>query len=186
LVPDKSFGFILVSLSKASSEAGLKLLPDIPLLAGVFFNMERCALILDPKLDSLAYLESHLVEISRGHVAKALSPQNLFHNAVEIAELIEKLPAKVSRILDAVAANELKVTVHAVDEEVLIKGFQKVANRIALALILAALILGAALLMQVRTSFSICGYPGLAMLCFMAAAFFAFTLVVEIMISDRR
>src|SRR5260221_611518 len=102
-----------------------------------------------------------------------------------MAELVERLPAKVGRILDSVAANEFKVTVHAIDEEVLIKGFQKIANRIALALILAALIMGASLLMRVPTSFSIWGYPGLAMVCFIAAACFGFTLVIEIMISDR-
>ena len=45
------------------------------------------------------------------------------------------------------------------------KGFQKIANRITAAeIILAALILGAALLMKVQTTFQIFGYPGLAIL----------------------
>ena len=50
------------------------------------------------------------------------------------------------------------------------EGFQKVANRITVGLILAALIVGAALLMRVETTFRILGYPGLAILCFLAAA----------------
>jgi hypothetical protein len=45
-----------------------------------------------------------------------------------------------------------------------------VANRIALGLVLAALIVGAAMLMRVQTTFTILGYPGLAMLLFLAAA----------------
>lgn len=179
-------GATLVGLSKACVETGLKIIPEFPILAGTFYNMERSALALDPKLDTTGYLEQHLTEVARKHMAKALSPQSLFHNAVEMADFLEKMPAKISRILDALAANNLKMTVHTIDEVVLISGFQKIANRIALALVLAALIMGAALLMRVPTSFSILGYPGLAMICFIAAAFFAFTLVVEIMISDRR
>ena len=48
----------------------------------------------------------------------------------------------------------------AIDEARLMEGMQKVANRIALGLVLAALIVGAALLMDVETSFRIFGYPG--------------------------
>jgi ubiquinone biosynthesis protein len=52
-------------------------------------------------------------------------------------------------------------------------------------LILAALIVGAALLMQVPTSFRILGYPGLAILFFLAAALGGVVLVVGILASDR-
>ena len=39
-------------------------------------------------------------------------------------------------------------------------GFQKVANRITVGLVVAALIVGAALMMRVETTFRIWGYPG--------------------------
>jgi hypothetical protein len=42
------------------------------------------------------------------------------------------------------------------------EGLQKIANRVTSGLILAALIVGAALLMRVDTPFKIAGYPGLA------------------------
>lgn len=181
----RGIGGTLAGLCRACIEAGLKIEPAVPLAAGALYKAECSAHLLDAKFDAAGYLEHHLSELARGRVAKTFSSQNLFHNAVAMAELIEQMPGKVSRILDTIATNNLKVTVHAIDEAVLIKGFQKIANRIALALVLAALIMGAAQLMQVRTSFMIWGYPGLAMLCFIAAAVFGFTLVVEIMISDR-
>jgi hypothetical protein len=76
----------------------------------------------------------------------------------------------LTRILDSLSANELRLNVELIDHGAIIDGLQKVANRIALGLVLAALILGAALLMQVPTSFTILGYPGLAMLLFLGAA----------------
>lgn len=81
--------------------------------------------------------------------------------------------------------NELKLHVDAIDENVLIEGLQKIANRIALGLLLAALIVGAALLIQVPTSFRILGYPGLAILFFFAAAVRGLALIATILIYDR-
>jgi ubiquinone biosynthesis protein len=64
------------------------------------------------------------------------------------------------------------------------EGMQKVANRIALGLVLAALIVGAALLMDVQTSFQIFGYPGLAILLFLAAAAGGLALAIVILAND--
>ena len=63
---------------------------------------------------------------------------------------------------------------------------QKVANRITTGLILAALIVGAALLMRVQTQFQIFGYPGLAMLCFIVAGAGGISLVVNILWQDHK
>jgi hypothetical protein len=76
----------------------------------------------------------------------------------------------MNRIIDALSANDLRLKIDIIDHGTIIDGFQKVANRIALGLVLAALIVGAAMLMQVETDFTILGYPGLAMLLFLAAA----------------
>ena len=66
--------------------------------------------------------------------------------------------------------NKLKITVDALDEDLLMAGLQKIANRITLGLILAALIVGASMLMRIETNFTIFGYPGLAALFFLAAS----------------
>jgi ubiquinone biosynthesis protein len=73
-----------------------------------------------------------------------------------------------------------------VDAKVVMEGMQKIANRITTGLILAALIIGASLLMRVETSFRLFGYPGLAILCFLFAAAGGFWLVVNIFIQDYK
>ena len=87
--------------------------------------------------------------------------------------------------MDAVANNELSLKVDAIDETHLMAGFQKVANRITLGLILAGLIVGAALLMRVDTPFRIFGYPGLAILFFLFAAGGAGVLMFQILFKDE-
>ena len=59
------------------------------------------------------------------------------------------------------------------------------ANRITVGLILAALIVGAALLMRVDTSFRIWGYPGLAIIFFLAAAGGGIALLINILFYDK-
>ena len=115
---------------------------------------------------------------------KSIAPGNLLSGMVEVKEFIEKLPTRLNKILDAVGNNELKVKVDAIDEKVVLEGLQKVANRITLGLILAALIVGAAMLMRVETSFRILGYPGFAMIFFLLAAIAGILLVVNILIYD--
>ena len=83
------------------------------------------------------------------------------------------------------ANNQLQVKVDAIDETQLMVGVQKVANRITMGLLLAALIIGAAMLMQVETNFRLFGYPGLAMICFLIAAGLGFWLVVSTLLHDR-
>jgi uncharacterized membrane protein len=66
------------------------------------------------------------------------------------------------------------------------QGLQKVANRITLGLLLAAVIVAAGMLMRVPTDFRLFGYPGLAMIFFLGAAAGAIWLALTIVGSDRR
>jgi ubiquinone biosynthesis protein len=88
--------------------------------------------------------------------------------------------------MDSIAKAELELKVKATDIHLLLEGFQKIANRITTGLILAALIIGASLLMQVQTAFRIFGYPGLAILFFLLAAGMGFWLVVTILLQDYK
>ena len=76
--------------------------------------------------------------------------------------------------------------VDAIDEELLLEGFQKVANRITVGLVIAAMIVGAAMLMRIETPWKILGYPGMAMLFFLAAAGGGLWLTFQIMLTDHQ
>jgi hypothetical protein len=104
---------------------------------------------------------------------------------VEAKEFVEELPARVNRILDLVSENRLSLRVDAIDQDELVSSILKIANRITAGVVLAALIVGAALMMRVQTSFTIFGYPGLAMIFFLVAAAGGFWLVWSVFWNDR-
>jgi ubiquinone biosynthesis protein len=77
------------------------------------------------------------------------------------------------------------VRIEGLDQAKLMTAAQKIANRITLGLLLAALIIGAAMLVQVDTSFRLFGYPGLALVFFVLAAAGALGLIGSILFRDE-
>ncbi|HUG54905.1 MAG TPA: AarF/UbiB family protein, partial [Vicinamibacteria bacterium] len=172
-------GRVVLVLARMSGERGVRVEPELTLLGKTLLNLDQVGRTLDPEFDPNAAIRRNAAELMRERVRKSLSPGNLFAGMMELKEFAEQLPRRINVILDRVASNSLEVKVDAIDERTLMEGFTKIANRITMGLVLAALIVGAAQLMQVETTFRILGYPGLAIVLFLAAAAGGAALVVD-------
>ena len=163
-------GRVLLDVVRSGHRFGLRTPAELPLLGKTLLNLHDIGRVLDRDFDVNGALRRHATALMRRRMLKSARPTHLLPGLFEIRELAQRLPERVNRILDAVASNDLRLKVEVIDHGSIIEGLQKVANRIALGAVLAALIIGAAMLMQVRTRFTILGYPGFAMLLFLAAA----------------
>jgi predicted unusual protein kinase regulating ubiquinone biosynthesis (AarF/ABC1/UbiB family) len=179
-------GQIVLEISRTAGEAGVQLPHELALLGKALLNLDQVGRTLDPSLDPNATVRQQAMALLRQRMWKSVSPGHVLAAAMEAKELVEQLPGRVNRILGRIADNELRVKVDSLDEGKLMEGFQKVANRITTGLVLAALIVGAAMLMRVETSFRIFGYPGLAMLLFLVAAGGGCALLVDILWNDEK
>jgi len=179
-------GKIVLEITKAASECGMHVPAELTMLGKTLLNLDQVGRTLDPSFDPNSYVRKNAGHIMRERMVRSVSPANAFTALVEAKDFAEKLPGRVSKIMDLVASNKLEIQVNTIDEGVLVDAFQKVANRITIGLVLAALIIGAALLMRVQTHFTVFGYPGLAMICFLLAAGGGFFLVVHIAFYDQR
>jgi predicted unusual protein kinase regulating ubiquinone biosynthesis (AarF/ABC1/UbiB family) len=182
---DVQVGRIVLELGRTAGEVDVRLPPELSMLGKTLLNLDQIAQQLDPNFNPNTALRKHAGEIMRSRLLKSASPGNLFSTVLEMKDLMERLPGRVNKILDAVANNELEVKIDAIDEARLMAGFQKVANRITLGLLLAALIIGAAMLMRVDTAFRILGYPGLAIIFFLLAAGGGLALMLTILLKDE-
>lgn len=182
---EMQLGRVMLSFSKVAGDSGIRLPTDLTMLGKTLLNLDEIARTLAPEINPNESIRRHVAEIVRRRTLKSLSPGNVIATAMEAKEFAEALPGRVNHILDALAKNQFKLHVEAFDENTLMEGFQKVANRIATGLVLAALIIGAAMLMRVETHFQLFGYPGFAMLCFLAAAGGGAGLIVSILLNDR-
>ena len=179
-------GRAVLMLLKVAAENGIRLPPELAMIGKTLLNLDEIGRTLAPQFDPNAAIRRHAAEITEQQMTRDFSLGALFSTAVDLKNFVQHLPGRINRILDRLADNEFQVKVDAIDEARLMEGMQKVANRISLGLILAALIVGAALMMDVPTSFQLFGYPGLAILLFLAAAAGGIALAVTILVSDIR
>ena len=183
-IKELNAGQAVLEITKISADCWFRLPPEFTLIAKALLNLDRVVFTLDPDFEPNTVIRERATEILERKVIRSIATSNLLTGVVEVKEFVEKLPARVNKILDTIGENELRVKVDAIDEKVLLEGLQKVANRIALGLILAALIVGAAMLMRVETSFRIFGYPGLSLIFFLIAAAAGLLLVGSIVMYD--
>jgi ubiquinone biosynthesis protein len=179
-------GRLVMEVTTIAGECGVRLPSEFTMIGKTLLNLDQVVLTLDPAFDPSATIRRKAPELMRERVARATTTAGIFTTMLEAKDFAERLPSRVNRLLDMAANNELTIGVDAIDEHMLMEGFQKVANRITVGLVLAALIVGAALLMRVETSFTIFGYPGLAILLFLAASGMGFMLVVNILLTDDK
>jgi predicted unusual protein kinase regulating ubiquinone biosynthesis (AarF/ABC1/UbiB family) len=179
-------GRVMLEVFRAGSQHGLKMAPDMALLGKTLLNLDEIGRVLDPEFDVNASMRDNATALMRRRMWKDATPAGLWSSVLEVREFAERLPGRVNRILDSLACNNLRLKVEVIDHGEIIQGLQKVANRIALGLVLAALIVGAAMLMRVPTDFEIFGYPGLAILLFLAAAGGGCAMVWVILVGDVR
>jgi predicted unusual protein kinase regulating ubiquinone biosynthesis (AarF/ABC1/UbiB family) len=156
------------------------------MLGKALLNLDAIGRTLDPTFDPNAAVRRRAAELTQKRMRQSVSGASLMGTLLETKDFMERLPGRANKILEAIANNELSVKVDAIDEKLLLQGFEKVANRITVGLILAALIVGAAMLMRVETSFRLLGYPGLAILFFLAAAGGGLWLTFQILLADHR
>lgn len=179
-------GRLVMEVSRISANDGVALPSEFTMLGKTLLNLDEVARALDPDFDPNESIRRNATDILRQRMLKSATSGSALTTLLEMKEFFEHLPERLNRILDAVSNNELSLRVEAIDEKTLVDGFQKVANRITVGLVVAALILGAAMLMRVETSFRLFGYPGLAILCFLFATCIGIWLVLSVMVHDRK
>ena len=183
---DLNLGRVVMEMVRIAARCGVRPSPDLTMLGKTPLNLDEATRLLAPDMQPNAIVEQHATSLMQRHLLRSVSPGNLFNTALELNTFVQRLPGRLNTILDRMTDSQFEVKVHAFDEERLMSNLQKIANRITLGLVVAALIVGAALLTRVPTGFEILGYPGLAILLFLGAAAVGFALVVNILLTDRR
>jgi ubiquinone biosynthesis protein len=182
---DIQAGRVVIEFHSIAAENGIRMPSEFAMIGKALLNLDMVTRALDPKFDPNASIRRNAANMLSYRMKQNLSPGKFFSSILEASEFAQRLPERLNRILERVSKNELKVEIDAIDEDALICGLQKIANRICVGLILAALIIGAALIMRIETPFEIMGYPGLAILLFAFAAVGGIGLVINIWRSDR-
>jgi predicted unusual protein kinase regulating ubiquinone biosynthesis (AarF/ABC1/UbiB family) len=182
---DLQLGKIVLEVNQSAGSHGVRPPSELTMLGKTLLNIDIVARCLAPSLDVNAAIRRHAASLMQRRLLKSLSPSTVFSTVLEAKEFAEQLPRRINRVLESLASSQLKLKVEMIDEGAVMDGLQKVANRITLGLVLAALIISAAMMMRIDSSFRLLGYPGFPTLLFVFAGSIGLWLVVHIVASDR-
>jgi ubiquinone biosynthesis protein len=164
---------------------GLRIPPDLFLMMKAFVAIEDVARKLDPDFNMLG----HAVPYISAAKYKKFSPSKMAEEFMDIAresyKLIQQLPVDTMEILRLVRQGKLKIAIDIQGLDKLIVHQDQTSNRISFSIIIAALILGSAIVVNSEVPPMMFGVSVIGIAGFLAAAVMGVWLVVAIVRRGR-
>ncbi|HVT04375.1 MAG TPA: AarF/UbiB family protein, partial [Thermoanaerobaculia bacterium] len=177
-VGDTSAGLILYQLITIAFRQGLKLPAELTLLAKALFNLDAITRALDPQFNPTQAIREYTSEIATKRARRDLSPQRLFQIATETVDLVRALPHRIDIMTQKMASDDFAVRVDVPALMPVMKGMEKIANRIFTGLVLGGLLVASGLLLQYQRRLGTIG--------FVVAAAIGLYMILTILITDRK
>lgn len=181
---DLGLGSILLEVARISGQCGVRPPAELTLLARALLALDQVGRALAPDYDVEDAVRRHVGTLMTQSSLEQLSPSRMLRPLLDAKEFAEQLPGRANRILQAMGEGSFRVEVDAFDEDRLVGTIRQLANRVTAGLVIAAMIIGAAMMMRVETAARIFGYPALAIVFFLVAALGG-TVLVVVALMDR-
>lgn len=178
-------GQLILKSNQIAAHNGIHLPPELTILGKILLNLDQIVAVLTPDYDLQKTVRDYVQDLFRKRVKNEIKSGHILETLLENKELAERLPYRLNKISENLSQNKFKIQVDAFDERRFVLALQKVANRIAIGLIIAALIMGAALLVRIPSSWNIFGYPAFAIILFLFAVSIGIYLVYTILFTDE-
>jgi ubiquinone biosynthesis protein len=160
---------------------GLRVPPEFLLLLRALSTAESIGRELDPEFK----IVQHLQPFAERLVLEQYDPRTLLrklgHTSEEVEDLLLLLPTAITQIVQKLRRGELHLGLELQQLDRLLREFDTASNRLTLAIILAASIIGSSLIMQTQMPPLLLGYPLFGMLGFVVAAVLGLGLVIAIL-----
>lgn len=182
---DMQTGRALIHMNRVAANHYIHIATELNILGKIMLNLDQIIAVLTPKYDLQKAIQKFMDNIVNQKIKQDLNSGNIYSFLLDNKKLAENLPYRLNKISENLANNEFELRINALDEKRVTDGFQKVANRITSGLIIAAMIIGAALLMRIPSSYTIMGYGILPFLFFMIAIGLGLYLIYNILFKDE-
>ena len=158
-IGDLAAGRLLGELAVAASSCGLRPGSDLTMLGKALLNLDQVARTLDPDVRIDEIMESHASAVMRHRMVEAARPAKVMRSALDAAAFAEELPGRLNKVLESLSEGRLKLHLEGLDESSVIRGAQKMANRVAAGVMISAFVIAAALFSSAPHAATVGGYP---------------------------
>jgi predicted unusual protein kinase regulating ubiquinone biosynthesis (AarF/ABC1/UbiB family) len=151
-------GTVLYELINISYQRGLRLPAELTLLAKALFNLDAVTRALDPSYSPIGTIREYGNQIAADKARRELNPRKLLQLVMQGTDLLESLPHRIDLVTQRLAAGDFETKIDVPQLTVLLNGLQKVANRIFSGLVLAAIVIASAMLINTRPTLGTWGF----------------------------
>jgi len=173
-IEEMDFGKIMNESVDILIRYGLRIPPSIYLLVKALMAIERVAVVLNPKIDFAYEMRPYAIDL----IAKQFSPkqiaQEIFDSLTEYYRFLKELPSDLNEIISKIKEGRFKTQIEVKGFEPLMEHIDSASNRVSVAIVLAALIIGASIISQWEHT----RWVGTAV--FLLAGVFGFWLLVKL------
>ena len=175
---DINTGQLIFNVIAIAQQNEVKAPPELAMLAKTLLHLDAITRKLDPKYDPQKVIRSYAEQLITQKLTQKFNPRNFYPALLDLNQLVLDLPHRTREIVDLTAAGKLSFGIKLMQAEEFLAGIHKVANRITVGVIIAAIVVASALMM--RTA------PTLARIGYIAAGLAGAYLIVSTIINDRR
>jgi ubiquinone biosynthesis protein len=151
-------GTVLYELINISYQRGLRLPAELTLLAKALFNLDAVTRALDPSYSPIATIREYGNQIAADKARRELNPRKLLQLVMQGTDLLQSLPHRIDLVTQRLAAGDFETKIDVPQLTILMNGLQKVANRIFSGLVLAAIVIASAMLINTRPTLGTWGF----------------------------
>jgi len=147
---DLDFGKLVQELFALVRRHHLSIPPDMVTMLKAAATVQRLVTQLDPELNILAVAEPYLRRLKLDRLRPQRVWREMLNSGGELLQLVREIPGGVRDLLRLSKRGRLRIGFEHRGLEELLETHERVANRVAFAIVVAALIVGSSLLVQSR------------------------------------
>lgn len=179
-------GQLIFNVIAVANNNDLRVPAEMAMLAKTLLNLDSITMRLDDEFDPQAVIRRYAERLIGQKLQQKFNPRNFYPALLDLNQLILDLPHRTREILDLTTAGRLTFGIKLTQAEVFLAGIHKIANRITVGVVIAALLLSSSLIMRIPARTLLFGYPVFAMVGYMIAAVAAVYLIVSTLLRDHR
>ncbi|MDP1835914.1 MAG: AarF/UbiB family protein [Chlamydiales bacterium] len=166
---DVPMGRVVLNIAQIAANAGLEVPSQLTTVGKMMLSLDQVIVALSPHIKSSDIIQQHTARLIEQRLRQDFSLSTISRTVIESGELFKAAPAQLKTILDWLSRNEMKLQVELPETDRFLTGLEKVANRIAAGVVVAALFVSVAILMSNHNQDALVG-PNLAYIFLVLAA----------------
>ena len=176
---------LLHQLLKILSRHRLQIPQDLFLMMKALATVEGIGLLLDPDFEMIKQTIPFIQRVKMARYHPKRMTDDIVRSGIEFVQLMQEIPGETREILEQMKQGKIKMEFKHKGLEPMLSTYDQISNRIAFAIVIAALIIGSALIVLSKTPPFLFGISVIGIIGFLAAAVMGLWLLIAILKKGR-